>query len=90
MRPTLLDLPPISGLTTQCPADPDEVALDFARVGSLTAAELGRLVGLHMRLRARGQRLTIQNVRPEVQEIFQITGLTGVLSIRPAAEACHS
>lgn len=85
MRRTLLDLPAINGLTNQFAVDPDEVVLDFAEVRSVTAAELGQLVGLHTRLRARGQRLTIHNVRAEVEEILQITGLTRVLSIRPSA-----
>jgi anti-anti-sigma factor len=52
------------------------VFLDFRNVESLASRDLGRLVGLDRRLRASGGRLTLCNVRPQLYEVFDRTGLT--------------
>ena len=52
------------------------VLLDLQNVDSLLSSDLGRLVGLDRRLRASGGRLTLCNVKPQVYEVFDRTGLT--------------
>ena len=63
----------------------NKLQLNFARVRCLTASGLGALVMLHKRLRAAGGQLTCCNVSSNVYEIFQVTGLTKLLHIKPKA-----
>jgi len=56
--------------------------LDFAQVESLSGAVLGLLVALHLDVRAFQGELSLHNVAPDVHEIFAVTGLTAVLTIR--------
>jgi anti-sigma B factor antagonist len=58
------------------------VTLDLANVEYLTSTVLGHLVGLHRRLLTAGGRLTLENLRPEVQEILRVTQLDQVLDQR--------
>jgi anti-anti-sigma regulatory factor len=58
-----------------------DVVLDLGLVGRPTAGGLGRLVGLHNRLRAAGGRLTLCNVGGAVYEAFAVTRLTEVLAV---------
>lgn len=59
-----------------------DVNLDFSKVEVLTAATLAKLVRLNRHLRVIGSRLVLRNVTDWVYEIFEVTGLTKVLTIR--------
>lgn len=56
--------------------------LDFGNVSFLSAAVLGRLVALHVELRADGGGLTLCNVPPFVCGVLEITRLTEVFNVR--------
>jgi anti-sigma B factor antagonist len=58
--------------------------LDLAAIRLPTAEGLGLLVTLNQELRARGGHLAMCRVRPDVYEVFVVTGLTGVLDVRAA------
>jgi len=60
-----------------------EVHLDLVGVEFPTAGGLGHLVALHAELRAAGARLVLCNVGGVVREVFELTGLTRVLEVRP-------
>lgn len=57
--------------------------LDLAGVECVTAGGLGELVALHNRLRDSGGRLVLVNVGERAFEVFAVTGLTGLLDVRP-------
>lgn len=60
------------------------VSLDLGNVEYVTSTVLGHLVALHKRLQGAGGRLTLENVRPAVQDILRVTQLDQVLDARPA------
>jgi anti-anti-sigma factor len=57
------------------------VTLDLAPVEYLTSTILSHLVRLHKRLAAGGGRLSLENVRPAVREVFGVTMLDRVFHI---------
>jgi anti-anti-sigma regulatory factor len=59
--------------------------VDLSGVRALTAADLGRLVALHNRLKASGGRLVLSNVGPLAAEVLRLTRLTDLFEVRPAA-----
>jgi anti-sigma B factor antagonist len=61
------------------------VFFDFGGVHYLTSTMLGVLIDLHKRLRAAGGQLIVQNVQPQVYSLFEVTCLTRLFSVRPAA-----
>jgi anti-anti-sigma factor len=63
-----------------------EVLLDFGNVVYLTGRTLGTLVRLHQKLRARGRRLTVANLNPQIYEVFAITKLDRFLNLRLAGQ----
>ena len=58
--------------------------MDFGNVAYLSSRGLGLLVLLHKRLRARGRRLILCNLAPQVFEVFEVTKLHTLLDIRHA------
>jgi anti-anti-sigma factor len=63
--------------------------LDLARVRFLTSTVLGKLVGLHKRVRAAGGELALLNVTGVVYEVFEVTRLDQFLDVRrPGPEDC--
>lgn len=60
------------------------VTLDLGNVEYVTSTILGHLVALHKRLQGSGGRLTLDHVRPAVQDILRVTQLDQVLDARPA------
>jgi anti-anti-sigma factor len=58
--------------------------LDLGAVRLPTAEGLGVLVTLNRELRGRGVELVLTNVAPDPYEVFEVTGLVGVLDVRPA------
>src|SRR5688572_24195193 len=59
------------------------VTLDLGNVEYVTSTVLGHLVALHKRLQTSGGRLSLDNVRPAVQEILRVTQLDQVIDLRP-------
>ncbi|MDR0556817.1 MAG: STAS domain-containing protein [Treponema sp.] len=59
------------------------IDLDFRDVDYLASAGLRVLVAAQKRLRASGGSLRLLNVRKEVMEVFEITGLDEIFGIRP-------
>jgi len=64
-----------------------ELLLDFYSVEASTAGGLGQLVALHRGLLAAGGALVLFNVGPSAHRVFELTRLTRVLDVRPAAGA---
>ena len=58
------------------------VALDLGNVEYVTSTILGHLVALHKRLREGGGRLSLEHVRPAVQDILRVTQLDQVLDLK--------
>jgi anti-anti-sigma factor len=58
--------------------------LDLEAVGYLTSTALERFAALHRRLRQRGGRLTVANVRAAVWELFHVTQLDQILEVHQA------
>ena len=56
-------------------------AEDFATVEALSSTVLAVLLALHKSLRAQGGRLAVCGLRPEVREVFVLTGLEGPLNV---------
>jgi anti-anti-sigma factor len=61
---------------------PPRLRLDLAHVRSLTSAVLGKLVGLHRRVRACGGELVLLNVTGVVYRVFEVTRLDQLLDVR--------
>ncbi len=66
------------------PAQAGTLALDIARMIAPTAAVMGRLVTLHVRLKAGGRRLALLNAGPMAYEAFLAAGLLALLGVRRA------
>ncbi len=60
-----------------------KMVLDFANVGHMSSSVLGMLITLHKRLRERGGRLLLCNIRASIYEVFKITRLDQVFDISP-------
>src|SRR5262249_12929789 len=58
--------------------------LDFENVDFISSSALGTLVSLHERLVAKGKCLTIDNLCPNVYEVFKVTRLDRLLHLQPA------
>jgi anti-anti-sigma regulatory factor len=57
--------------------------LNLAAVELPTAGGLGKLLRLAKELHAAGVKLVLRNVKPLPYEVFEVTGLTGALDVRP-------
>lgn len=55
--------------------------LDFADVVAVDAAGLGTLVALRGWAEARGAKIKLSNLRPQVEEVLELTGLKPVFEI---------
>jgi anti-anti-sigma factor len=62
-----------------------KVTLDLAPIEYLTSTVLGHMVALHKRLAMAGGRLSVENARPTIRNIFHITLLDQVLDVRTGA-----
>lgn len=60
------------------------VHLDFRRIDFLGSSALGLLVTLHRRLADNGGQLVLENLAPHLLDLFQLTRLDTVLTVRPA------
>jgi anti-sigma B factor antagonist len=87
----LLDEETLCGIRDKLLALADEpsaadVVFDFGNVEYLSSTTLGTLVRLRKKLHARGRRLTIGNLTPQVHEIFAVTRLDRVFDLRFAKQ----
>ncbi len=62
----------------------NKLHLDLGEVEFLSSVGLAKLVALHKKVRAVGGELRLDNVRPEVYQVFAATHLTKLLDIRTA------
>ena len=58
-----------------------QMLLDFAAVEALSSTVLAGLVSLNKRLKGQGGRLAVCGLRPDVREVFALTGLEGPLHV---------
>ncbi|KPK79759.1 MAG: hypothetical protein AMJ81_12855 [Phycisphaerae bacterium SM23_33] len=57
------------------------MVVDFANVTHMSSSALGMLITLHKRVRERGGRLALCNIRPSIFEVFVITRLNEVFKV---------
>lgn len=60
-----------------------QLLLSFANVEFLSSAALNKLIVLDRKVKAAGGKLTLSNLRPEIQEVFAITRLNQLFDIKP-------
>jgi anti-anti-sigma factor len=60
---------------------PRRLVLNFDAVERLSTEMLGKLIALHKRIEAKGGRLALCNVKPQLYEILKILKLPQILSI---------
>lgn len=60
-------------------AEHRKVLLNLSNVDYLYSLTIGKILALNKRLKDRGGRLVMSNIKPQVQDIFNITGLNDVL-----------
>lgn len=56
--------------------------LNFSSVEFLSSAALGKLITLDKKVKARGGKLKLSNIRPEIYEVFAITKLNKLFDIK--------
>ena len=61
---------------------PNELVLDLAGVPFVDSSGLGLLIATHERADRAGVDMAIAGAGPEIQRVFQIAGLDGVLPVR--------
>ena len=62
-----------------------KLVIDFSAVDHLTSSALGMLIRLRQNMAAVKGALRLCNIRPEIYQIFKITGLDKMFSIYPTA-----
>ena len=59
----------------------NDVEIDMTRLTYITSAGLRILLSAKQRIKDRGN-IILEGVCPEIMEVFEITGFTGILTIR--------
>ena len=62
---------------------PRTLLVDFQNVAFLTSTTLGLLLVLRKELQARGSRLVLAQLNPQVYEVFETTRLHELFDVRP-------
>lgn len=57
--------------------------LDFGNVKFLSSAALGAMLSLHRKARKRGVEISLCHLTPQLEEVFEATGLSEVFELRP-------
>jgi anti-sigma B factor antagonist len=71
--------------------DCHHLLLNFASVTHVTSLMLGKLLMLRRKMAAKGGKLKLYDVEPEVRDVFAATGLHSLLDIRESeAEALQA
>ena len=63
---------------------PRELVLDLGGVGFVDSSGLGLLIATHERASGADVDMAITGAAPEIQRVFTIAGLDGILPVRPA------
>jgi anti-anti-sigma factor len=63
-----------------------ELLLDFGNVAYVSSSALDTLVRLRQKLLAKGRNMTVGNLKPQVHEVFVITGMNRLLNLRLTEE----
>ncbi len=58
-----------------------EVALDFSQLAYVSSAGLRVLLMGQKTAKSKGASMTLTNVAPEIMEVLEMTGFTGILTI---------
>ena len=59
-----------------------KIVLNFAAVEFLSSAALGKLISFEKKARTRKAEMILTNIRPEIYEVFAITKLTKLFTIK--------
>ncbi|MCI0492590.1 MAG: STAS domain-containing protein [Planctomycetes bacterium] len=59
-----------------------KIVLNFSNVEFLSSAALGKLIGFEKRVKQHQATLVLSNIRPEIYEVFAITKLTKLFTIK--------
>lgn len=62
-----------------------DLVLDFTGVSAISSIGLAAIGRLHTSFEDQGRRLTIRGLGPHIRQLFEITGLDGVLHIEESA-----
>ncbi len=60
-----------------------KLLLNFGNVEYMSSAALGKLITLNKKVQAAGGRLVLCNIDPQIREVFEITKLDKLFTIRP-------
>jgi len=63
----------------------NQLVINFENVRFFSSAAINKLIVLEKRTRARGQKLRLNNLRPEVRDLFNYTKLDSVFNIEDDA-----
>ncbi|MEN1680884.1 MAG: STAS domain-containing protein [Planctomycetota bacterium] len=61
---------------------PKSMVLNFGSVEFLSSAALGKLISFEKKVRQSKSKLILTNIRPEIYEVFAITKLTKLFTIK--------
>lgn len=70
-----------NALSAQLDADAAHVVLDFADLSYVSSAGLRVLLIAIKKAKANNKTLTLRHVAPDVNEVFEMTGFAGMLTI---------
>jgi anti-anti-sigma factor len=73
--------PKLQEVLTEVIPSAEKTELDFAEVEYVSSAGLRVLLQGEKNAKAAGKSMTLKNVSPEVMEVFDVTGFTGILNI---------
>lgn len=59
-----------------------KIVLNFSRVEFMSSAALGKLISFEKKARVAKSKLILTNIRPEIYEVFAITKLTKLFTIK--------
>ncbi len=59
-----------------------KIILNFSHVEFMSSAALGKLISFEKKVSAAGAKLMLSNIRPEIHEVFAITRLNKLFTIK--------
>ena len=59
----------------------ESMTLDFSKISYISSAGLRTMKKIHKKMRSKGGKLQIINVRKDVMDVFQATGFINILDI---------
>lgn len=66
----------------------DELFFDFDKLDYLSSAGLRVMLSCQKKMNELEKKMTIRNVKPDIVEVFEITGFTDILNIEPKENTC--